>query len=90
MSETVKTIRNYIFDNFLLDGGDEDLDNDASFLDEGIVDSTGMLELVTWIQQTFGFEVSDDELIPDNLASVHKVANFVAAKAVPAAGVEPC
>ena len=80
IEDTVKTIRSYIFDNFLLDGDDSDLTNDESFLDNGIVDSTGMLELVTWIQETFSLEMSDAELIPDNLDSVSKVAAFVSAK----------
>ena len=78
--DTVQAIRTYIFDNFLLDGGEGDLNNDESFLDNGIVDSTGMLELVTWIQETFSIEMSDAELIPDNLDSVSKVAAFVGAK----------
>lgn len=83
--DTVKTIRGYIFDSFLLDGGEGDLHNDDSFLDNGIVDSTGMLELVTWIQETFEIEMSDAELIPENLDSVAKVAAFVAGKTAPTA-----
>jgi len=82
--DTVKTIRAYIFDNFLLDGDEEDLRNDDSFLDNGVVDSTGMLELVTWVQETFDIELSDAELIPANLDSVSKVATFVAGKLAPA------
>ncbi len=80
MSDAVQRVRTYIFDNFLLDGEEGDLANDDSFLDNGIVDSTGMLELVTWIQEAFGIEMSDAELIPANLDSVHKVAAFVASK----------
>lgn len=84
--DIVKIIRAYIFDNFLLDGDEGDLTNDDSFLDNGVVDSTGMLELVTWIQGTFEIELTDAELIPDNLDSVHKVAAFVAGKTSPSAG----
>lgn len=80
MSETVASIRAFIFENFLFDEDEQKLANDDSFLDQGIVDSTGMLELVRWVQDTFGIEISDDELLPENLDSVNKVAGFIAGK----------
>lgn len=78
MSEDyVKKIREFIFENFLFDSSDEDLDNDASFLEQGIIDSTGVLELVEWLEETFEFKIDDEELIPENLDSVNLIAAFI-------------
>ncbi len=73
-------VRNFIFENFLFDADEEDLKNDASFLDQGIIDSTGVLELVEWLEDTFDITVDDDELIPENLDSVNQLAQFIARK----------
>ncbi|HEB50642.1 MAG TPA: acyl carrier protein [Desulfobulbus sp.] len=80
MSETVNTIRRFIFDNFLFDAGEDDLGNDDSFLEQGIIDSTGVLELVEWLEETFSISVDDEELIPENLDSVNRLAAYVARK----------
>ncbi len=78
MSEDyVKKIREFIFENFLFDASEEDLDNDASFLEQGIIDSTGVLELVEWLEETFEFKIDDEELIPENLDSVNLIAAFI-------------
>ena len=53
------------------------LKNDASFLEEGIVDSTGVLELVLFVEETFGITVNDEEIVPDNFDSVEKLARYV-------------
>ncbi len=81
MPDTIATIRSFIFDNFLFDAAEEDLGNDDSFLDQGIIDSTGVLELVEWLEDTFDITVDDDELIPENLDSVNQLAAFIAGKA---------
>jgi acyl carrier protein len=81
MAETVIQVRKFIFDNFLFDASEEDLGNDDSFLDQGIIDSTGVLELVEWLEDTFDITVDDEELIPENLDSVNQLAAFVAKKA---------
>lgn len=73
-------IREFIFENFLFNAEGSALDNDASFLETGIIDSTGMLELVNWIQETCGFEVDDTELVPENLDSVNRLAIYIARK----------
>lgn len=69
-------VRRFIGDTFFVDG----FTDDASFLREAIIDSTGMLELVMFIETTYGLKVADDELIPDNLDSLNKVAAFVASR----------
>ena len=53
---------------------------DTSFLDEGIIDSTGVMELVAYIELTFKIKIEDEEIIPDNIDSINKIVNFVQAK----------
>ncbi len=80
MSETIAAIRKFIFDNFLFDAGEDELGNDDSFLEQGIIDSTGVLELVEWLEETFDISVDDEELIPENLDSVNRLAAYVSRK----------
>ena len=80
MADTVATIRQFIFENFLFDAAEEDLGNDDSFLEQGVIDSTGVLELVEWLEDTFEISVDDEELIPENLDSVNQLAAFIAKK----------
>ena len=80
MNSYIVQIRGFMLENFLFDAEEEDLANDASFLDQGIIDSTGVLELVEWLEDTFDISVEDDELVPENLDSVNALASFVARK----------
>jgi len=80
MADPVQEIRQFIFDNFLFDAAEEDLGNDDSFLEQGVIDSTGVLEFVEWLEETFDFSVDDEELIPENLDSVNNLAAFIAKK----------
>lgn len=72
-------IRAFITNNFYVADGDELLD-DSSLLDEGVVDSTGVLEVIAFIEETFEIQVDDAEMLPDNLDSIDKIAAFVARK----------
>lgn len=72
-------IRDFIVENFLF-GVDSGLNNDSSFLKEGIIDSTGIMQLVSHIQEQYLVPVEDDELTPENLDSIRKVAAFIQAK----------
>ena len=76
---THESIRDFVVDNFLF-GDEGGLKNDSSFLDEGIVDSTGILELVAYVEAEFGIRIADDELVPDNLDSIDRVASFIERK----------
>lgn len=80
MSEPIQQIRDFIFENFLFDADENALKNDDSFLEQGIIDSTGVLELVNWLEESFGFQVDDTELVPENLDSVNKLAAFIEKK----------
>lgn len=79
MNEMKEQIRDFIVENFLF-GNDEGLNDDTSFLDEGIVDSTGILELVTHIEEEFSISVDDEELVPENLDSISSVSSFLERK----------
>lgn len=72
-------VRNFIISNFLF-GADNGLTSEQSLLSSGIVDSTGVLELVAFIEQTYQIKVADQELVPENLDSLAKVAAFVGRK----------
>lgn len=78
--ETKDQVRNYIIENFLF-GDAEPLASDGmSLLDEGIIDSVGVMELVAFLEQDFGLAVADEELIPENLDSVDNLVAFITRK----------
>ena len=74
------TIRKFIKDSFLLSSGTPDIEDKTSFMESGLVDSTGILEIIQFIEETFGITVADEELIPENLDSIENLANFVGRK----------
>ena len=69
----------FIIENFLF-GDNDSLSEETSFLEDGIIDSTGILELVAFIEDTFGITVEDEELVPENLDSVKNVAQYIEQK----------
>ena len=81
MSEEAK-IRDFIFENFMAGESEETLDNDSSFLEKGIIDSMGVLELVAFVEETYGIEIDDDELTPDNFDSVSKLVSYIRRKSI--------
>jgi acyl carrier protein len=70
-------VTSFIVENFLFGDAAEAPAPGVSLLDSGLVDSTGMLELVAFLERRYGFAVADHELTPDNLDSVTRVAAFV-------------
>jgi acyl carrier protein len=80
MEESTIKIRKFILENFIFTDDETKLSNDASFLKEGIVDSTGILELMAFISDDFHITFEDDEIIPDNLDSVNSVTSFISRK----------
>ena len=70
------TIKEYIVENFLFVDSTQ-LQEDTSFLDSGIVDSTGILELVTFLEEKYNISIEDDELIPENLDSLTNIVRFL-------------
>ena len=73
-------VRDYIFANILFAADPASLQNDDSFLDKGIIDSTGILELIFFLEQNFQIKIHDEELMPENLDSVNKIGRFVERK----------
>ncbi|MBE2199997.1 MAG: acyl carrier protein [Anaerolinea sp.] len=73
-------IRQYLAENFLFSSNGFHLDDNASFLEEEVVDSTGIMELVLFVEDTFGITVNDDEIVPDNFDSVNQLAAYIQRK----------
>ncbi len=78
----IDSVRGFIVENFLFGDG-ESLGEDTSLMEEGIMDSTGILELLFFIEETFGFSVEDNELVPENMDSLQNIARFVDRKLNP-------
>ena len=70
-------VRRFIGENFLFRDGGDAIAHDQSLLDAGIIDSTGVLELVCFLETTFGIEVQDDEMLPENLDSIRSISSYV-------------
>ena len=80
MSEIRQELSRFVVDNFLLGQDDVGLADDASFLDLCIIDSTGVLELVSFLERRYAITVEDDELVPENLDSIDNLAGFLERK----------
>ena len=80
MNPIQSEIRNFVAENFLFGEDPESLQNDDSFLETGIIDSTGVLELVAFIEDQHHVEVDDDELVPENLDSINRLIDFIDSK----------
>ena len=79
MSENKSKIREFIIENFLF-GNDDGLQDETSFLEEGIIDSTGVLELVNFLEEEFEITIDDEDLIPENLDSINNVNSYLEKK----------
>lgn len=73
-------IKGYILENFLYGGNEDSLTDADSFLEKGIIDSTGILELVAFVEESFAMKIADQDLIPENLDSINNLGNFVLSK----------
>ncbi len=78
--DTRNVIKTFIINNFLKGDKSIVLRDDSLFIEEGIIDSVGVLELVAFIEETFDFRVEDEELVPENLDSVEKLVVYVKSK----------
>lgn len=73
-------IKAFIVTNFLFGQEGDGIPPDQSFLESGIIDSTGLLELVSFVEQRYGIAIADRELVPENLDSLKNISQFVARK----------
>jgi acyl carrier protein len=80
MMEIETEVRRYITDKLLFGRSDVAVDGDTSFLESGLIDSTGVLELVAFLEENFRIKVEDEDLVPANLDSVNALTRFVEAK----------
>ena len=78
--EIIDIISQFIINNFILEDKKDNLDENISLYESRIVDSTGVLEVVDFLEEKFGIKIEDDELVPDNLDSVKKMSEFVQRK----------
>lgn len=77
--DNIDKVRTFIVENFLFGDGSS-LKDDTSFLQERIVDSTGILEIITFLETEFSIKIEDDELLPENLDSLNNIDAFLKRK----------
>ena len=80
MESLESTVREFIVNNFLFGQDGAELTDDASLLELGIIDSTGVLELVSFLEGGYQLKIDDEELIPENLDSIRNLARFIRKK----------
>jgi acyl carrier protein len=73
-------IRKFILTNYLFTDDETKLENSASLIQAGTLDSTGVLELIAFVEEKFGIQVADEEMVPANLDSVNSIVAFLARK----------
>jgi acyl carrier protein len=80
LNSILSDLREFIARNFLFSDKGYTYGDDVSFLENGIIDSLGIIELVTFVEKKYGISVADNELLPENFDSVAKLGSFVATK----------
>ncbi|BCW90758.1 hypothetical protein sos41_39330 [Alphaproteobacteria bacterium SO-S41] len=80
MSAVESDLRAFIAENFMYGGDAAALPTDRSLIDEGLIDSTGVLELVSFLEEKFGLVIGDEEIVPANLDSIAAIVAFVDGK----------
>jgi acyl carrier protein len=80
MQDIKAAVRQYILDNFLMGDAGVQLQDGQSFLDHHIIDSTGFIELVTYLEENWKIRIQDEEMIPENLDSLDNIERFIRSK----------
>lgn len=75
-----ESVRQYILKNYLFSTDEAALKDDVSLMQAGVIDSTGVLELIMFLEEQFGVKVADEEMTPENLDSVDRIVAFVGRK----------
>lgn len=73
-------LRHYILENFLYSDDESELPLEMDLFDNGVIDSTGVLDVVTFMEETFEVQVADTDLVPENFGSVSRMAAYVKAQ----------
>ncbi len=79
MDSIERELRTFIVENFLF-GEERPLASDDSFLESGMIDSTGMLSLISFLEERYGFSIETEELVPENLDSINRLLRFIERK----------
>ena len=82
MPATKDLIINFIKENFVMGRSDTVIDPSMSLIESGIMDSTGVLELVEFLESTFSIKIEDEELVPENLETIDNIIAFLNKKGV--------
>lgn len=85
MEHVQAELRRFIVDSFLFGQEGDGLLADTSLMGKGIVDSTGVLELITFLEKRYGVQIADEEIVPANLDSISNIARFLERKVSSAA-----
>jgi len=80
MSELKSSLRQYIAENFMMGAGAAPLADDSSLMAQHVLDSSGFMELVTYLEERYGISIGDEEMLPENLDSIEGLARFVERK----------
>ncbi|MCL5734253.1 MAG: acyl carrier protein [Actinobacteria bacterium] len=80
MASVHDEVRQFVIDNFLFGQADGGFSDDISFIESGIIDSTGVLELIGFLEERYQFQLAPTELVPENLDSVNNLARLIARK----------
>lgn len=81
MSDEIRTaIRSFIVENFLFGDDSHPLSADLSLIDNDMIDSTGILELVGFLEERFGIAIADSDIVPANLDTIEKITAFIQRK----------
>ncbi len=75
--DTSNPVRKFIGENFLFRDDTGSLADDDSFLEAGIIDSTGVLELISFLEETYKIEVTDEEMLPENFDSIRRILAYL-------------
>jgi acyl carrier protein len=82
-SKSVKEmVMNFIRENFIMGRSDVVLDEKVSLIDSGVMDSTGVLELVEFLESQYSIKIDDEELVPENLETIENIINFLMTKGI--------
>ncbi|MBN1636121.1 MAG: acyl carrier protein [Deltaproteobacteria bacterium] len=82
MSNIQETIIEFIKENFVMGRSDTKIDPEESLIEAGIMDSTGVLELVEFLEATYSIQIEDEELIPENLETIQNIVSFLRQKGI--------
>jgi acyl carrier protein len=80
MADIKHIVKGYIAENLLMGSEADTLGDDASLLDSGVLDSTGVVELVSFLEKTFGITVLDEEMVPEHLDGLGRIEHYVVGK----------